>query len=199
MYYVYTGMLNGEYQYSVTLKLLMRCNSGRQFNDPAVISFFNKSTNSRFLDVTVPLTRKETIQLTDFNRCISNPPAVCYEVGYYEFSASLPSSADGYIITGQFIYRIAGINNLITSSSIGATYTAEIPGNQAIPNGPENASAQFVGSDLVVVCAGSAFNYSFAASDSDGDQLRYSFCDAFQGGVNGGANTSSPPAAPPRR
>jgi len=197
MYYVFNGISNGEYQYSVTLKLLMRCNSGRQFNDPAVISFFNKSTNSRFLDVSVPLTRKETIQLTDFNRCISNPPTVCYEVGYYEFSTSLPPSADGYLITGQFIYRISGINNLITSSSIGATYTAEIPGSLTIPNGPANTSAQFVGSDLVVICTGSSFNYSFAATDSDGDQLRYSLCDAYQGGVNGNANTSTPPAAPP--
>ncbi|MEO5995646.1 MAG: gliding motility-associated C-terminal domain-containing protein [Chitinophagaceae bacterium] len=197
MFYVFNGMSNGQYQYNVTLKLLMRCNSGRQFNDPAVISFFNKSTNSRFLDVSVPLTRKQTVELADFNRCISNPPTVCYEVGYYEFSTSLPPSPDGYIITGQFIYRVAGINNLITSSSIGATYTAEIPGNQAIPAGPTNTSAAFVGSDLVVICAGSPFNYSFAAVDSDGDNLRYSFCDAYQGGVNGGANTSSPPAAPP--
>ena len=190
-------MNNGEYQYSVTLKLLMRCNSGRPFNDPAVRYFFNNSTNSTFLDVNVPLTRKETIELTDFNRCISDPPTVCYEVGYYEFSVSLPSSADGYIITGQFIYRISGINNLITSSSIGATYTADIPGSLTTPNGPENTSAQFVGSDLVVICAGSSFNYSFAATDRDGDQLRYSLCEAYQGGVNSNSGTNTAPAAPP--
>ena len=143
------------------------------------------------------MTRKEIIELKDFNKCISNPPVVCYEVGYYEFTASLPSSPDGYIITGQFIYRISGINNLITSSSIGATYTSEIPGTLTTPKGPENTSAQFVGNDLVAICAGSSFNYSFAASDNDGDQLRYELCDAFQGGVNGNANMSSPPAAPP--
>lgn len=197
MYYVFMGLFNGEYQYSVTLKLLMRCSSGRQFNDPAVISIFNKSTNSRFTDVSVPLTRKETVQLKDLNRCISNPPTVCYEVGYYEFSTSLPPSPDGYIITGQFIYRISGINNLITSSAIGATYTAEIPGSMTTPEGPANTSAQFVGSDLVVVCAGSSFNYSFAATDRDGDQLRYTLCNAYQGGVSGNANVNSPPAAPP--
>ena len=197
VYYVFTGISNGEYQYSVTLKLLMRCNSGRPFNDPAVISFFNKSTNSRFIDVSVPLTRKETIELKEFNRCISNPPTVCYEVGYYEFSASLPPSPDGYIITGQFIYRISGINNLITSNSIGATYTSEIPGTLTTPKGPENTSARFAGNDLVVICAGSSFNYSFEATDNDHDELRYELCNAFQGGVNENANTNNPPAAPP--
>lgn len=109
----------------------------------------------------------------------------------------MPASPDGYIILGQFIYRISGINNLITSSSIGATYTAEIPGNRTVTNGPENNSATFIGNDLIVVCAGSPLNYSFAAKDGEGDQLRYSFCDAYQGGISGAANSSLPPAAPP--
>jgi hypothetical protein len=42
MYYTYTGMNNGLYQYNVTLKLFQRCNSGRQFPNPAIISFLTR-------------------------------------------------------------------------------------------------------------------------------------------------------------
>src|SRR5207302_1211135 len=59
----------------------------------------------------------------------------------------------------------------------------------------ENNSAVFVGSDLVIVCANNHFTYSFGATDGDGDQLRYSFCDAYQseGGLSGGASPTPPP------
>ena len=199
MFYVYNGFVNGEYNYTVTLKLLMRCNSGRQFSDPASIGIFNRGSNVRLKDINVALSRRETLQLSSFSKCISDPPTVCYEVGYYEFGISVPPSPEGYLVSGQFTYRIAGINNLITSNSIGATYSAEIPGMGVIAEGSKNSSAVFVGSDLVVVCAGNFFSYSFAASDPDGDKLEYSFGAAYQGGSGGGAggNTNSPPSAPP--
>lgn len=198
MFYTFAGVSNGQYTYNVTLKLFMRCNSGRSFNDPTVISVFNKSTNSRQLDTRVPLTRSETLQLNYTNRCITNPPVVCFLVGYYEFTITVPASSDGYIITGQVNYRVAGIKNMVGSyNAIGATYTAEIPGTSNGAMAPQNNSALFVGSDLVVICAGSAFTYSFAADDNDGDQRRYSFCEAYQSGTSGGPNTSNPPVAPP--
>ena len=198
MYYYYTGFSNGQYNYNGTLKLLMRCNSGRQFNDPTVISVFDKATNNRISDTRVPLSRKETLQLTTHDKCITNPPIVCYEVGYYEFSISVPASLYGYIISGQVNYRVAGINNLTAGyAAIGATYTAEIPGTSASNDNPKNTSGRFVASDLVEICAGNSFSYSFAAEDNDGDNLRYSFCEAYQSGTSGGPNTSNPPLSPP--
>lgn len=198
MFYSFAGVSNGQYTYNVTLKLFMRCNSGRSFNDPTIISIFNKSTNSRHSDTRVPLTRSETLQLNNTNRCITNPPVVCFLVGYYEFSITVPASPDGYVITGQVNYRVAGIKNLVSSyNAIGATYTAEIPGTSNGTATVQNNSARFVGSDLVVICAGSAFSYSFAADDNDRDERRYSFCEAYQSGTSGGPNTSNPPVAPP--
>ena len=40
MFYTFTGIVGGQYTYSVTLKLYQRCNSGRQFPNPAIISIF---------------------------------------------------------------------------------------------------------------------------------------------------------------
>lgn len=198
MYYKFTGVSGGNYTYSVTMKLFMRCNSGRQFANPAIIGVFNKSSGVRVSDINVPLGRQETLQLSNFSKCISNPPAVCYEVGYYEFTVSVPPSADGYLLAGQVNYRVANIRNLTSGySSIGATYTAEIPGTAAGANAPRNSSASFTGSDLVIICAGNNFNYSFAAADEDGDQLRYSFGVAYQSGTSGGPGNSTPPVPPP--
>lgn len=200
MYYTFLGMSNsGEYRYSVTLKFFMRCNSGRQFYNPALVSIFNSKTSVLFSTIEVVLNKQETISLTNTNPCISNPPTVCYEVGYYTFFVVLPASADGYKIASQVTYRIQGINNLIEGyAQIGATYTAEIPASNSFIDGQRNNSAVFIGSDLVIVCANNSFTYSFAALDNDGDQLRYSFCEAYTHS-NGNIGTASgiPPGTPP--
>ena len=165
----------------------MRCNSGRQFPDPAIISVFNKLSFERVSDISVALSRRETISIASSDPCISDPPTVCYEVAYYTFSVSLPVNQAGYILASEVNYRIRGITN-INSSQVGATYSCEIPGSVPVADGYTNISAVFTGSDLVVVCANNFFSYSFAAKDDDGDLLRYSFCSAFastNAGVNG--------------
>lgn len=194
MFYTYDGLLNGQNTYTVTLKLFMRCNSGRQFPDPAVISVFNKQSFERFSDVNVALTNREIISITNSDPCIFDPPMVCYEVAYYKFSISLPVNASGYILASEVNYRIRGINN-INSSQVGATYTCEIPGTVPLPNGHANISAKFIGSDLVVVCANNYFEYSFGAKDDDGDQLRYYFCAAYASTSSGigGVPAGNPP------
>ena len=146
------------------------------------------------MDKTVLLGRTEIAQLTDQNPCITNPPDVCYRIGYYDFDIILPGSADGYILATQVIFRIEGINNLVLGyQNVGATYTAEIPGNGTVATGPKNNSARFAGNDLVEICSGNTFTYSFEAKDPDGDMLRYRFCNAYNGGtfdINGNGQTA---------
>ena len=196
MYYTLSDFSNGQYRYAVTLKLYMRCNSARQFNNPTIVSVFDKGTGIRIMDVNVGLSSQTNISLaSNANPCISNPPTVCYDVGYYNFSVVLPPNANGYVLASQVNYRIAGINNLAPGYGlIGATYTAEIPGTSAVPSGPQNHSAVFVGNDLVMVCADNPFTYSFAALDQDNDNLRYSFRGAY---VSGSSGTVSPTPPPP--
>ena len=169
MFYTYNGVVNGQHSYSVTLKLYQRCNSGRQFPNPTIVSIFDKTNGSRYMDVTVPLNTINTISISNPDPCITNPPDVCYEVAYYVFPVTLPASAMGYVLSSQVNYRINGINNL-AGGQIGAMYTAEIPGTSVVVDGAENNSANFVGSDLVIVCANNDFSYSFAAVDADGDK-----------------------------
>ncbi|HSU48987.1 MAG TPA: gliding motility-associated C-terminal domain-containing protein [Segetibacter sp.] len=192
IYYTSSAGTNGTNTYNVTFKLFMRCNSGRQFNNPTVVSVFDKGTNQRVTDINVNLTSSETIQITSPDPCITDPPNVCYVVGYYNFVLNLPATANGYILSSQVNYRIQGISNFQSFySNIGATYAAEIPGTPAA----QNNSAQFTGNDLVVVCSNNKFSYSFGATDKDGDQLRYSFCEAYRSGIGG--NNVTPPPPPP--
>ena len=74
MYYTYAGIKDGEYQYNVVLKLFMRCNSGRFFSDPTVISVFDRVTNELIKDISTPLASQENISLTSTNPCITDPP-----------------------------------------------------------------------------------------------------------------------------
>lgn len=192
MFYTFLGNNNGRCDYAVTMKLFMRCNSGRQFPDPAIISVFDKLSYTRIQDISVGISRRETIAITQHDPCISNPPVVCYEVAYYEFQVTVPVSQTGYTIASMVNYRIRGISNL-DGSQVGATYSCEIPGTDDAADGHTNNSAVFTGSDLVVVCAGNYFAYSFAASDSDGDQIRYSFCAAYQSSGGGNGVPTPPP------
>ena len=194
MFYTYLGLTNGANTYAVTLKLFMRCNSGRQFPNPAVVSVFNKLTFDRISDISVSLSREETISITDTDPCITDPPTVCYVVAYYNFNITLPLNSEGYILASEVNYRIRGISN-INSSQVGATYTCEIPGSVPINNGYVNIGATFTGTDLVIVCANNYFTYSFGARDDDGDELRYYFCAAYasSGGAIGGAPAGNPP------
>jgi gliding motility-associated-like protein len=178
----------------------MRCNSGRQFNDPARIAVYDKSTGAQTLVIEAALSSTELLNRNQNDECISNPPVVCYEVGYYQFLVIVPASVGGYVVAAQVNFRIDGINNLVAGySGIGATYSAEIPGTANGTNMMVNSSAKFIGSDMVVVCDNNSFTYSFRAIDNDGDELRYSFCDAFRsyGGGGGGPNSSVPPPPPP--
>jgi gliding motility-associated-like protein len=197
--YTYNGMSNGNYQYTVTLKLYRNCDAEREFDDVEIISVFNKETHSRVGDYTVALNRRQTSSLTDPDPCITNPPTVCLEIAYYTLSLNLPATADGYILATQVNFRAEGMNNLTPGySQVGATYTAEIPGTAVLSNGPTNNSALFVGSDLEVLCTGNRFSYSFAATDKDGDALQYSLCNAFSASGRGGeaAAATVPPYAP---
>lgn len=204
MYYQLTGISGNLHTYAVTLKLYQRCQSGRSFPSPAFISAFDRLGGARIQDYSISISRTEVLGITNPDPCISNPPEVCFEIAYYEFSVTLPANANGYVLASMVNFRINNITNLSNASGrLGALYTAEIPGTAGAANGPANHSAQFIGSDLVIVCADNPFAYSFAATDADNDELRYSFCAAFNstnangGGGGGFGNPPIPPANPP--
>ncbi|HEY0059623.1 MAG TPA: PKD domain-containing protein [Flavisolibacter sp.] len=208
MYYTYQGMTNGNHNYRVTLKLYRDCAALATLDAQAQVAAYANNGSGIVFTGSIPLTSSNILTLDAATvPCISNPPVICYQVGFYEFTVSLPPSAAGYTISYQRCCRIAGIINIFSSSSYGATFSAIIPGTNTVPTGPVNNSAQFIGEDLVVVCADNPFTYNFGAMDADsGDSLVYSFDAAFTGGGQSqdpnnpnGPNSPAPnpPTAPP--
>ena len=203
MYYVFKGQSGNNYTYEITLKLYRDCYAppgSAQLDPSVVIGVFQKdasgSASTPFDRYTVVQTKFDRQSLSSPSACISNPPLVCYEVGYYTFTAVLPASQYGYTITYQRCCRITGINNISPNSNqYGATYTAEIPGTSNLATGPANNSAKFLGVDTVIVCANNYFCYNFGASDADNDALSYTFCSAYLGGTQGNS-VPNPPSGP---
>ncbi|MEJ0103573.1 MAG: hypothetical protein WDO19_13920 [Bacteroidota bacterium] len=161
MYYKYLGKTaSGNNTYHFTLNLYRdHYSNGAPLDTEAAIAIFDNSSGKRVFLSSIALLKIVPLILDDPDPCITNPPQVYYDVGYYEFTESLPPSADGYTVTFQRCCRIAGINNLSGSSNVGATYIAIIPGTSALSTAPENNSAQFIGEDKVIVCANNAFSY----------------------------------------
>ncbi|MGZ3858874.1 MAG: PKD domain-containing protein [Flavisolibacter sp.] len=203
MYYTFLSRSGNNFSYHVVLKLYRDCNAppgSAQLDPSASIAIFDNTNNSITWEGNITKQPTVTLNLGYPSPCIQSPPEVCYQIGYYEFDVTLPGTSAGYTIAYQRCCRIGGINNLINSNSVGATYTAQIPGTAVLPDAPVNNSAHFIGADTVIVCANNAFCYNFGAEDPDsptlGDSLSYSFCNAFLGGST---NNPAPatPASPP--
>ncbi len=207
IFYTFVSQSGNNYTYQVTLNLYRDYYSnGAQLDPTAGIAIFDKGTGTMvWSNNSVPQQKQVDLNLTAPSPCISNPPTVRYQVGYYVFSVTLPGTPNGYIIAYQRCCRIIGINNILgNSASVGATYTAEIPGTAQLATAPANNSAHYFGADTVIVCANNSFCYNFGAVDPDvTDSLVYYFCSAYSGGGTGGpANgpnspTPIPPSPPP--
>ena len=198
IFYSLKSISGSQYTYAVTIKMYMDCKSYREFYNPAYISVFDKKTNERIRDILISLSNIEIINLAENDECITNPPQVCHKIGYYNFDLTLPASINGYVLTTEVFFRVNNMRNLVPGyDNVGATYTAEIPGTFITPTGPNNNSARFKDSDLVIICADHEFHYDFGATDKDGDELHYSLCDAYTSNNFFFGIDITPPAPPP--
>jgi len=97
-----SGSASNSGRYSVTLKLYRDCNTdGAQLDANATITIYPVGSTNFFANRSIPLTSKQTIALVKPDPCISNPPVICYEVGFYTFEIDLPFNASGYAISYQ--------------------------------------------------------------------------------------------------
>jgi gliding motility-associated-like protein len=194
--YLGDGSQAGSGRYRITLRLYRDCQStGSALDQTAAITIFQTGFNAVFRDLQVPISRTETAQLSTPGPCISNAPAVCYQIGVYYAEVELPFSANGFTVTYQRCCRIENITNVASSNNAGATYTATIPGTASLSSAPKNSSPIFRGSDTVLICQDNPFFYDFGATDPDGDSLVYVYEQAYNFAQNG--SPQPPMAGPP--
>ena len=182
-------------RYQITVRQYLDCNSTAGQRDSRVfLGIFNTRTGALIRTETVVLSGTDNPDKTTFSPCLSNPPRVCYLIDRYELITDLPDNPDGYTLTVQRCCRISGIVNVSgNSANIGVSYSNTIPG---VINGTDysrNSSPVFAQRDTAIVCFNSPFSFDFSASDADGDQIIYSFCNGLIGGGTGGSGAQPTP------
>jgi len=196
--YLGPGITAGTSQYKITLRLFRDCFSGGAALDPiANIGIFDKASGAAVPGsaFAVNLDHIQQIQKSGNIPCIINPPQVCYQVGFYYLTATLPNNQMGYWISFQRCCRVDNITNLGVAVGVGATYVGSIAGTNTLGAGNHNSSPVFYLRDTALVCQNRNFTLDFSASDPDGDVLTYGFCEAYSGGSEGSPVVINP--APP--
>ncbi len=176
------GSLPNSKNYTITLRLFRDENCTGCANMPASVTMaiYDNATRQRLGNkIVVPLGNTQLLPINSLPFCITNPPNLVYIVGYYSFTVDIPDNVAGYTATYQTCCRIDAIMNV--GDGVGATYIAQIPGSGTLgATGTDNSPQFSLG--ISVVCYLKPFTLNFSATDPDGDILKYSLCDAFDGG-----------------
>ncbi|NDA60542.1 MAG: hypothetical protein EBX50_00735 [Chitinophagia bacterium] len=180
--------------YRITLRLFRDCSSsGPQLESEQVI--VGVYANSMLVK-SVPLPFQSPVSRISLNTanfpCLTGQVNVCYEIGIYMADVNLEVNDVGYTLARLGCCRVDRISNLAVATNVGSNYVTRIPGTNSLPTGFNN-SPQFLVKDTALVCANKPFTLNFGAVDSDGDELSYSFCEAFTSGS--GSNNAQPPAS----
>ncbi|MDR3712086.1 MAG: PKD domain-containing protein [Puia sp.] len=196
--YTYNGVgaSAGTSNYTITVTVFFSCTTQGP-RDNVYLGIFNASTHATVVTKQISTTTSKTVTKTTFNPCMSDPPAICYEIYTYVYSVDLADISAGYTLAVQDAYRIDGIVNITNSGSDGITITGTIPGTIGGVDYHTNSSPGFLFQDTAIICYNGKFSYPFSATDIDDDSLSYSFGTGLN--VTGASqNTSSnAPSAPP--
>lgn len=142
--------------------------------------------NWRYVTGAGPL-RPENISKVPPNSppCLIAPPAVDVERGIYQFDIELDIIDENYMIAYQRCCRSESIDNIVNPGQYGAVFSIEItPAALATCNN----SPVFNEFPPLIVCAGFDLVYDHSATDMEGDQIVYEFCQPLSaGGPNVGA------------
>ncbi len=197
LYYQYLGpgsIVNTD-SFRISMRLFRECNSvGAALNGELVnIGIYNTSDLTKATSIVLAqqfVSSPPVIQNTPgINPCLTGNPIACYQLGTYSNTISLPRTASGYTLSWIRWSRTV-LQNVI-GSSVGATFTTQIPGTNQLPTG-NNSSPQFVIKDTTIVCRQTNFKLDFSATDIDGDSLSYKFAPAYDAGAGDVTNTPNP-------
>jgi hypothetical protein len=123
--------------------------------------------------------------------CSQTPKDVGYAEAIYSWSLFLPDTNGTYIVSYQLCCRNGTISNIGPPSpnTFSAVYSVEIsPESQRLGN----SSPVFTALPPPFVCEGDPMQVDLSATDADGDQIVYRFCNAFCD------SPIIPPGNPPR-
>ncbi len=192
IYYDYLG----NNQYEITLVVYRDCESTTPFDDNASLGVFETASGDLYDSFSMSLGNADVNNMPPIlqNPCNLLPPQVCIEQAIYTITVNLPPISGGYTLAYQRCCRGNGIDNLLVDQQ-GMTLATTIPDSEDIAGGT-NSSARFTNLPPVSLCRNSEFYFDHGATDPDGDELVYSFCNPLNG-ATADAPMPSPPDGPP--
>ncbi|MEE9439422.1 MAG: hypothetical protein V3V14_10510, partial [Saprospiraceae bacterium] len=118
------------------------------------------------------------------NPCLVVPSGIGVEKGVYRFEVELEvSETESYMIAYQRCCRNNTIFNIVDPDVTGAVFSVTI---SPIAQSVCDDSPIWNGFPPVVICANTVLNFDHSATDSNGDQIVYSFCNPIAaGGIDG--------------
>ena len=163
--------------------------TGLDANAPiAVLTQGSSGTYTLYSNRTVPIQSKGNVTINK-PPCSEIPANIGVEEGIYEWDEVILESTTSYVVTYQRCCRNGTIANIYNPGTTGSTYTVEITAESQRTN---NSSPTFNNFPPSIICANEPLSYDHSASDTEGDQLVYSFCGALIGGSSGGTPGPSP-------
>jgi len=182
--------------YRITLKLFRdEHTTGAAMPQSVFIGIFNNDNNNQFpfanRSFTVAKGEEDAVSVNPYPPCVTNTPQLDYHVGYYPLIVELPNNIKGYTATYQTCCRVNPLMNVFNTNGIsgtGSTYSCLIP--PLADNSPAFVSS------IDLICKNKEFTLNFNAVDEDNDSLRYSFAEAYDGGMATNANNINPSSPP---
>ena len=184
----------GNNQYRITLKVYRDCaTSSTNFDDPASIGIFN-SAGDLVVNLEIPLAEAivSDVPINDLDPCLQAPSGICVKEAIFSGTVTLPPIPGGYTISYQRCCRNSTLVNTTSNDDLGITLTTQIPGTELTDTNSNPAFNEF---PPIVICLNQPFEFDHSATDADGDQLVYEFCNPLLSNVPG--FYINPPGAPP--
>jgi len=180
---------NGNARFLVTFTMYRDSKGGgAQFDNPARFGLFKGSgTNWSFIRTySENPSNIENISLDTGNPCLEVPTNIGVQSGVYQFEIVLPiSETDSYMIAYQRCCRNNTIFNILSPEDTGAVFSVTI---SPLAQKECDNSPTFDDFPPVVICANQLLNFDHSATDIDGDEIVYSFCNPISAGGTDGVN-----------
>ncbi len=177
--------------YKITLHIYRDLYSGgAAFDNPAIVAVHQQLPNGTFrlVETKNPSLQSSTVIPKPVLPCSETPDNVGSQDGVYEWDQVLRDTNGSYFISYQRCCRNPTISNV--SSGYGGVYAVEITPEAQHQN---NSSPVFKNFPPIFICAGEALNFDHSASDIDGDQIVYRFCNAYTAGSAANPVVTNPP------
>lgn len=181
---------NGTYQYRFKMRLYLDCvNGGATFDDPAQFAIYKSGMSGSVLVENFTINSPVIKRLNYSTNCDTNFLAqICIDEGTYvfqrEFEPLLPG--ESYFVVYQRCCRAESLSNIVNSVEVGISCFVELTRGAMAA---QNSSPVFVPYPFVLLCAHYPMYIEQSATDSEGDQLFYTFSSP----VAGGGNILNPP------